>query len=84
MVDKLIFHARVGSHEGMRTFKGGGECSPVLYFPLIFFKLKGVNKCLMILNALCRMFHFPMACILFSFEYVRFGCFLNVTFEPEG
>ena len=59
-------------------------CSPVLYFPLIFFKLKGVNKCLMILNALCRMFHFPMACILFSFEYVRFGCFLNVTFEPEG
>ena len=56
----------------------------MLYFPLIFFKLKGVNKCLMILNALCRMFYYPMACILFSFEYVRFGCFLNVTFEPEG
>ena len=83
MYATIICYVIAGSIFGLINFPSS-ICSPVLYFPLIFFKLKGVNKCLMILNALCRMFHFPMACILFSFEYVRFGCFLNVTFEPEG
>ena len=30
------------------------------------------------------LFSYGLYFILFSFEYVRFGSFLNVTFEPEG